>query len=226
MSALLDSLHRIPVGTVEMLVPEIRDRLHQLYEQNLWYEQDLLEAIRERHTGGTFLDIGANRGNHAVYFATECKADRVIAVEPYAGEYEVLCANIEHNRLGGIIEPLRAIVHPSWASASMVSRDGTPLPDAWHWARQPVLVEGGDVPCMTLDFLVGDGWVDVVKIDVEEMGPAVLASGRGLLERCRPLVAIEAEPGEQEEVAAILEPFGYRQAGVFCWTPTFLWESS
>lgn len=225
MSALVASLVPVPVGSVEMLVPGENDRLFDVYSAGHWYEGDLLAAIKARQQGGVFVDVGANHGNHTVFFAAECLADRVVAVEPYPGEYEILTANIEYNSLEGIVEPVRALVHPSWKSVSMAAKDDRGLPETWCYSRQPVLSEGGVIPCVTLDDLLDGVDVDVVKIDVEEMGPAVLATACGVLARCRPLVAIEAEPAEEQAIEEILKPLGYSCLGVFCATPTFLWSA-
>ncbi|SEG96201.1 hypothetical protein SAMN05444920_109308 [Nonomuraea solani] len=46
-----------------------------------------------------------------------------------------------------------------------------------------------------------------------------------MLTRDRPLVAVEAASDEQRErVREVLAPLGYRLAGRYCWTPTWLWE--
>lgn len=225
MSALLASLVPVTVGNVEMLVPGENDRLYDVYRSGCWYEGDLLAAIKGRQQGGVFVDVGANHGNHTIFFAVECMADRVVAIEPYPGEWEILTANIKHCRLEGIVEPVRALVHPEWESVSLSPSRGDVLPPTWCYSQQPVLTPGGDTPCVTLDNLLEPVDVDVLKVDVEEMGPDVLATGCEVLARCRPLVAIEAEPAEEQAIEEILKPLGYRCLGVFCATPTFLWSA-
>ena len=49
-----------------------------IQESGTYYERDLLDAIRGRHLQGTFVDVGAHYGNHTVYFALECGAQRLI----------------------------------------------------------------------------------------------------------------------------------------------------
>lgn len=226
MTELADRLVAVRVGAAEMLVPVDGDRLYEIYSKtHQWYEADLLAAIKERQQGGTFVDVGANHGNHTVFFAVECQADKVISIEPYPGEYKILKANIAHNDLAAIVEPVPALVHPSWTSATLSSSTELAMPETWCYSQQALLREGGDTECVTLDELLADVQVDVIKVDVEEMGPAVLGTGAAMLERCRPLVAIEAEPSEEEAVAALLRPLGYEVIGVFCATPTFLWEA-
>lgn len=208
-----------------MLAPAAkRSHLHILYRQGHWYEGDLLAAIKKRQRGGTFVDIGAGYGNHSIFFAVECRADHVVAVEPYPGNFEVLEETVRLNDLGDVVETARVLIHPEWDSATLNPPKGVDeLPESWKCSMQPVLTEGGDTPCVTLDSLLDGLEVDVLKIDVEAMGPAVLRSGFETLTRCKPLVAIEAEPSEQQEISDLLNALGYRSLGQFCATPTFLW---
>lgn len=227
MTALLDTLVPLPVGHATMLVPgHDGDHLFTVYREGRWYEQDLLDAIRELQHGGVFVDVGAGYGNHTVFFAVECAADQVIAVEPYPGNFAILEANVRHNDLGDVVTAHNALIHPSWQSATLNPPAGVELPETWWWSRQPVLTEHGGTECFTLDEILAGTNVALVKIDIEEMGAAALRSGAAMLARCKPLVAIEAEPSEQDEVAAVLEPLGYRCLGCYCATPTFLWQAA
>lgn len=227
MNGLPAGLVSFQVGAATMLAPDIaEDHLNILYGAGVWYESDLLAAIQSLRGGGVFVDIGAGFGNHSVFFALECGADKVIAVEPYPGSFAVLEENIRNNDLGDVVDARRALIHPTWESATMSPAEGDQLPEMWSWRTQPALSEGGDLPCVSLDRLLADVDVDVIKIDVEESGPAVLGSGMRMLARCKPLVAIEAEPAEQSEVDELLESLGYRCLGRYCATPTFLWQAA
>jgi hypothetical protein len=65
----------------------------------------------------------------------------------------------------------------------------------------------------------------VVKVDAGGLSPEILASGRRLLQRDRPLVAAEAATdAERNALRALLSPLGYRQAERHCWTGTWVWE--
>lgn len=225
MTALLDSLVPLRVGQASMLAPGTADdHLFTVYRQGRWYEQDLLEAIERLKRGGVFVDVGAGYGNHTIFFAVECHADQVIAVEPYPGNFAILEANVRHNGLDGTVIAHNALIHPSWKSATLNAPEGRELPETWCYSTQPVVTEHGDTDCFTLDDILAGVHVDVIKIDVEEMSPIALRTGIETLRHCRPLVAIEAEPSEQAETAEILTGLGYRCLGEYCATPTFLWS--
>lgn len=224
---LVDSLVAMPVGHASILVPDSEvDHLSTIYRHGSWYEQDLLEAIQALQHGGVFVDVGAGSGNHTLFFAVECAADRVIAVEPYPGNFLILEANIDHNGVDDVVAAHNALIHPTWEWATLNPPEGKELPETWCWSTQPVLTEHGSTPCVTLDALLAGITVDVIKIDVEEASPAALATGIETLDRCHPLVAIEAEPAEQPAVAEILVPLGYECLGEYCKTPTFLWRAA
>ena len=44
----------------------------------------------------TILDIGANLGNHTVYWGLNLRPNRLIAFEPYEDNYSLLCENIKN----------------------------------------------------------------------------------------------------------------------------------
>ena len=78
---------------VDVITREIR-------EQSLFFEIDLLEHIYlSVPRSGVFLDVGANIGNHSVYFAKFC-ADHVLAVEPHPKLLPILRRNLEANASG------------------------------------------------------------------------------------------------------------------------------
>ena len=67
--------------------------------------------------------------------------------------------------------------------------------------------------------------IGLVKVDAEGLSAEILASGRRMLRRDRPLVAAEAaSDAERHALRALLAPLGYREAERYCWTATWLWE--
>src|SRR5690606_12205195 len=49
-----------------------------------FYECPFLEHVRTLDLAGTYLDIGTNIGNHALFFSMFCRSDEVIGFEPVA----------------------------------------------------------------------------------------------------------------------------------------------
>src|SRR5699024_1571617 len=72
----------------------------RLKKQGEFYENDLLETIGESLFSyeGDIVDVGANLGNHTVYFGAVLNR-KVLAFEPEPLNFEFLRANIRKNGL-------------------------------------------------------------------------------------------------------------------------------
>src|SRR5918995_5379640 len=71
--------------------------VQELRANDTFFEIDLLEHIQMAGPhGGIYLDVGANIGNHAVYFGKFC-ADHVVALEPHPALVSILRRNLERN---------------------------------------------------------------------------------------------------------------------------------
>ncbi len=222
-------MREYPVGGngARLLFPDDEEHLLAMIKTGQWYEQSVLYKIRELvDPGARFVDVGAHLGNHTVFFATECEASHVLAIEPHPWTYKMLRGNIALNEIEEVVDTSNVLVHPAWSSATV---DFTEHKDApWMRTMLPKITEGGGTRCITLDVALKAG-ADVVKIDVEDMGHEVLASGLTELARQGPIVCIEAQtPPEEAHVAELLEPLGYRNLGQFQehGTPTFIWQRS
>ncbi|MEV6041158.1 FkbM family methyltransferase [Nonomuraea sp. NPDC052116] len=234
-------LHRVPdplVGLVQVPVrgPAARTRLmlpeHDhitlaIQRSGTYYEHDLLDAIRSRRRTGTYVDVGAHYGNHTLYFALECPADRVVAIEPNPVSHAGMLANVRAADVEDRVTALPIAIHPDAERVSLVPLPWRPRPGGARTnSGMYGVTVGGPTPAVRLDRALADvGDIAVVKVDAEGLGAEILRSGLGLLTRDRPLVAVEAASDEQQEsIRVLLAPLGYRLAGRYCWTPTWLWE--
>ncbi len=75
----------------------------------------------EVQDGWTLMDIGAGVGDFSILAAHSHPSVRVLAFEPFAGSFELLCKNIEANHLENI-KPFEQAV---WREAGMVTLDQT-----------------------------------------------------------------------------------------------------
>jgi len=224
-----------PTRRAVLLLPE-RDHITLAVQRaRTYYEADLLAAIRERQRGGTFVDVGAHYGNHTVYFALECGADLVVAIEPNPPAHAGLLANVEANGIAERVTTLRLAVHPTLSRVDVVplpwrprGRHGALTNSGTVGVKAPPRRGTGSTPAATLDEILAPfDAVSLVKVDTEGLGAEVLGSGARTLESHRPLVAVEAATDAHfERVRAVLAPFGYEPVGRFCWTPTWLWASA
>lgn len=195
----------------------------QILRTHDFFEVAILEALRERITGGVLVDVGASIGNHATYFARFLPHAAVHAFEPHPDNLAVLRRNVA--RFPSVV------VH----DVALSDRPRTlrlAIPDRRNMGHAVVIEtdpyppEGGHRRAVTVAAATLDGFgledVALLKIDAEWHEPEVLAGARRTIERSRPLIVIE---DWAHAYAALLEPLGYRLA--VSWElehQTFLWE--
>ena len=195
-----------------------------LKRRGQFYEWDLLEAMQKLRSGGVWLDIGANIGNHAVFFAAECAADLVVAVEPYRPVCDLLRRNLQANVASDRFRVVEAAVYCDVDSIGLapgpIQNVGITKVDL----RETKL----RVPAVSLDDLAAncDGRpISVIKIDVEGAELPVLEGGMDTIRRDLPLIACECQTDDRRRsVDAMLSPLGYTIVGRYGGTPIYIWE--
>lgn len=162
----------------------------------------------------TALDVGANIGNHALYFSEHFR--QVVAFEPNPSTFELL--RINAGLVGNVV----------CRNFGLSSMDGQALlsPDTANLGASTLRAEGScgvAVALRTLDSLGELYDVRLVKIDVEGHELDVLCGGAALLERERPIVVLEQRRSDfvdgRSPALAFLAGFGYRRFGVLVKTP-------
>ena len=190
----------------------------QIVAKRDFYEASMLAAVAHLlRPGGLVVDVGANIGNHTVFFAAVLD-QQVIAVEPNPAALPTLRANVELNGLGQKVEVIAV------AAGASAGRGKVADVDPANLGRASVICDTqGDVDVATVDELVGDRRVDLLKVDVEGMECDVLRGARGTIERCRPVLLVEAANlTALRSVEVLLRPAGYRKVSVHNDTPTWL----
>jgi FkbM family methyltransferase len=229
-------LLRVPVAgparRATLVLPSGDHITEMVRRSGTYYERDLLDAIRARISGGTFVDVGAHYGNHTTFFALECCADRVVAIEPNPAAVAGLTETVAENRLESV-EIQRAAAHPVWRSVQLTAlpwepQRGTSVrANSGRMGIRAAADGRGDAPAAPLDeLLMAEHDISVVKVDAQGSSAEVLRSAARVLLRDRPLVAADAA-SDTERVAlrAFLSRLNYREIGRYCWTPTWLWEA-
>lgn len=165
--------------------------------------------------GATVYDLGANRGQMALLFATMVgDAGRVVAFEPVEALADALRQNA---RLNGFetIEVVARAVSSSGGTSSFEFNSARDTQGKLVEVEPSYRVPGAEVSevkVVTLDEVVAAGGPppDVVKIDVEGAAGAVLAGGVELISRFRPDIYLELHgPEEQRGVKDLISRHGY-----------------
>ncbi len=188
-----------------------------------FYEQELLTALRPLlKPGELVVDVGANIGNHTVFFAGVCGC-KVLAFEPNPEAARLLLQNVAINQLDGLVRVQQVALGAAKGKADVVSEGE----DNLGMARiQPN--KAGETNVDQLANLVGKKTVRLIKIDTEGMDFQVLLGAEGVIARDKPAVCVESSSRDEFlQIATFLERYGYVATGSYNYTPThiFLHES-
>ena len=181
-----------------------------------FYEMGMLHALGQMIAPGDLVvDVGANIGNHSIYFAGVCGA-RVVAIEPDPAAVRILKRNIAANGLEHLIE-VRAHALGNAPQSAGLGGTGAGDPDA----HSPLSGEAGDIPVLRLDDIELPAVPRLLKVDVEGMDREVLEGARQLLAKTRPVVAFEAADwADFNAIAARLHELGFVHHGTYNATPS------
>lgn len=199
---------------IALSLPDAQDDYIQrvILRRRTFYEAKLLTLIQTMGVIGpevTVCDIGANIGNHSVFFGKVLQAKRVLAFEPLPHCYETLCRNLDLNGLSN------ALAYNCMVGAKSGRGDIARFNPRNLGGTVFAAAPNGPIPMVALDDLVdaeemqGLGFI---KIDVEGMQMEVLNGAKALIRVFRPVLWIEIL-GKDKSAAAtmtLMEGLGYR----------------
>lgn len=188
-----------------------------------FYEIDLLLKTTEllnKRGGGLIIDVGANIGNHALYWALK-HDNPILAIEGNDLTYQILAQNIALNGYVGRVHTRQSLMGATEGERfSFVSLD-----DRNHGADYAVRDKAGEYVSETLDGvleeLYPDHGVALIKLDVERMESEVLKGASKTIMRSTPYIVVEAQEEYYLKKCMAQLP-GYRILGKFCYTPTYI----
>lgn len=165
------------------------DSIQRYHYKGQFYEQEELDIIRRSFDGGTFIDIGANVGNHTIYAAKFLKAAQIIPFEVHAENCRILRLNVALNNASEVcLDYLGIGLFGRRAFGDLVARHENNLGLVRVQER-----DGGGVPLAPGDELLAGRSVSFLKIDVEGLEMEVLEGLAGTIAKERPTIFIEVE---------------------------------
>lgn len=165
-------------------------------------ELEMLLAFAENP--GLVVEVGANMGIFTVPLAQwlEKKARRIVAFEPQPVIFQQLCANLALNGLMNVTAwPYTCGQEPG--SVTFERRDYAKIGNFGAASMSNSALESEDSAvkalCVTLDEMLPNEHVGLIKIDVEGSELKVLKGSRALIERSRPLLYVEDDRVEHSQ---------------------------
>jgi FkbM family methyltransferase len=193
-------LFHVPYGDVDYIQKKLVAN-RSFYELN-----NLVGARKVMGEGAVIADIGANIGNHSLFFAVCCRAAHVYAFEPVRTNFDILARNVELNRLQNVTLFNRPVG---------VAGEGAAIASYKLRNTGATIIErdnASTLKYMSLDD-VAFSRLDFVKIDVEGQQKDVIRGSERTLRKFRPKVMIEIRDNELASTNALLRDLGMRERG-------------
>ena len=152
----------------------------------------------------TILDIGANIGNHSIYFSKVLKCKKVVSFEPQTTMQEIFERNMELNHIENVVLNKFPLSDKD-QNLSIVKYDHTNF-----GGTEFGIDENGEYRSKFLDEMdLND--VQFVKMDVEEHELNVLKGGKNLFTVQKPILWIEIHKDSptRNDVLKLLDEYGY-----------------
>jgi FkbM family methyltransferase len=191
------------------------DSICQAIILNGFYERELLEGMCAlvKDKNGIALDIGANIGNHSLFFSKHFNA--VIAFEPVPNNCLLLKANLflNQNQNINLIEKALSDTNTKMGIDKGNSKNTNNTISELHKkdedAANQIMVDVvvGDAELETLNL---NQKITMIKIDVEGHEPFVVAGLRKTISTHQPIICWEAfSKDEAEKTKSLLMEMGY-----------------
>ncbi len=177
---------------------------------NNYYEYEILNSWNKYlDNAKVIFDVGANLGNHTIYWWEKLSPDVIYSFEPYLPSFERLKSNIEKNGIKSV-RTINKGVGERKGRASVQSFD-----DSNYGAtslKYEDELSSGTIEIIDLDSFVGENninSVDFIKIDVEGFELSVIKGMEKILDRHKPDLWIEVGTETFKQIFDILIPLGY-----------------
>jgi len=199
---------------IQMYLPDAeRDFIQKhILRTNSFYETILLQKLENLNcidSNSVVFDIGANIGNHSVFFSKVLNAKSIVSFEPQKRCYKILNRNIALNKVSNATT-VNSLVG-SQTGSGKISIYGAKNFGATSFEPS----DSGHFNMISLDAYVDsadEGKIDFLKIDVEGMQIQLFEGAKGVLTDYRPIIWVELRTikNEFEEAAAYLSNYGYK----------------
>ncbi|MBO6055508.1 MAG: FkbM family methyltransferase [Alphaproteobacteria bacterium] len=178
-----------------------------IVDRGEFFESDILQELQPYiKKNAVILDIGANIGNHSVYWAIKSEAKRIYSFEPLEDIFKILKKNTEINGLTEKVKLFNIGLSNEKTNGSISFYN--PADIGRTSLKQNI---NGNLLLNKLDNIkIKENAIDFIKIDVEGHELQVLQGARETLMKYKPIIFIESFPDKKPKVHEYLTNLGYR----------------
>jgi len=184
------------VRGIPLWLHEDEDLSNAIRRDKDFWEGDILDYIRDNFPKQSIiLDIGANIGNHTLYFATYLDYIKIIAFEPLQRNYNVLLQNIQRFSGSKVFVYDRGLSDQArWTGIA---------PNVSNLGASEIHMDGSERVYVDTVDNVAEWWyapITLMKIDVEWHEPQVIKGAEQTIQKHKPLILIEDTRNEYGEL--------------------------
>ena len=189
-----------------------------------FYENKLLEKARTLNLKGVYIDVGANIGNHSIFFSRFCDSTVVYSFEIDEKIFSLLKKNMENNCLENTyhLKQIGVLDKKGFVDISETNHLNAGM-------TKIVNVEGTQKKVNTLDNLLENVKnIVLIKIDVEGLELKIISGAQKILESQSPVIFAElATETEFKFFKKEISKYGYTTDNVnYAATPTYLFQKT
>ena len=200
---------KFPIGDNFIYIPDYpKDHIQRIIvETNNFYEiSDLKYLDKYLNKESVVLDIGANIGNHTVYWGKVANVKKVYSFEPIKSTFEKLKINVEINKLEDKVRIYNYGVGELYSKANIDNYD-----ESNCGASTIAISQDGNIEIITIDSLNIEDKISLMKIDTEGFELGVLKGSVETIKKHKPIVYVEVDSDNLSEVEAFFEKNDYRK---------------
>jgi FkbM family methyltransferase len=183
-------------------------------EQDFHARTELDNLAKYISSNATILDIGANIGNHTVYFGKICRVKKIYSFEPVAATYAILLKNIELNHLRDVVSTFNLGLGNRNGSAYLCSS----MPESIGSQSINYVANGDSGSGLVLrrlddiEAITKESKINFIKIDVEGFELEVLKGAERTIAKHLPVVFVESFDDKADDVKEFFARLGYSPA--------------
>ena len=172
---------------IKFFISNPSDIVQRSYLSGEFFEVQELESIANNvRSQPVILEIGANIGNHAIYYEKFMDPQKIILIEPNPNAIQLLKKNLELNGCTKIDMSVLGRGAGKKRGKFLIKDVRADNLGAAYLEANP----NGDIEIAPLDELIHEK-IDFIKIDVEKMEMDVLEGAQGIIAAYRPAIFIE-----------------------------------
>lgn len=212
---------KIKYNGQEILISGLFESDHIFKHLNIvgnFYELKLLEKVKSLNLNGSYIDVGANIGNHSIFFSKFCNSKKVISIELDEKIYNVLNENVKNLNN---VTTINVGVGEKFKKVKISDIDKTNV------GMTKIVGDDGDIVVDTLDNLLKDiEDISLIKIDVEGYEKNVLLGAKDVITKHSPVIIAELRDGREfDEFSDIMSEMGYETDKInYASTPTYFFH--